>query len=152
MVKPKMEDQRTYKNIPDACIPCATSFTGDINTKAGIRVDGNVKGNIVASGNVVIGPEGLVEGQVCGRDINIAGSVTGNVKSTATVQLLSGAKLVGDLDAISVAIEEGAIFKGKCSIGPSDKNGILSTAKIVEKPVAPTQPVRPVAPTQPVKP
>ncbi len=145
-MKPKMEEvQRTYKNIPDACIPCATVFTGDINTKAGVRVDGDVKGNVVATGNVVIGPEGRVEGQVCGRDVNIAGSVKGNVTSTAMVQLLSGAKLIGDLEATSVAVEEGAMFQGKCSIGPKDKNALLSTAKLVEKPSAPTQPVKPQA-------
>ncbi len=144
MIKPKTEEtQRTYKNIPDACIPCATVFTGDINTKAGVRVDGNVKGNIVASGNVVIGPEGHVEGKVGGRDVNIAGSVIGNVASTATVQLLSGSKLVGDLEAVSIAIEEGAMYQGKCNIGPKDKNALLSTAKMVDKPAPPTQPVKP---------
>lgn len=143
-MKPKMEEvQRNYKNIPDACIPCATVFTGDINTKAGVRVDGDVKGNIAATGNVVIGPEGRVEGQVCGRDVNIAGSVKGNVTSTATVQLLSGAKLIGDLEATSIAVEEGAMFQGKCNIGPKDKNALLSSAKVVEKPSAPTQPVKP---------
>ena len=139
-----MEDnQRNYKNIPDACIPCATSFTGDINTKAGVRIDGSVKGNVVAAGNVVIGSEGQVEGQVSGRDINIAGSVTGNVASTATVQLLSGATLLGDLEALSVAIEEGATFRGKCAIGPKDKSSVVSSARIVDKPTLPTQPVKP---------
>ncbi len=131
------EVQRNYKNIPDACIPCATSFTGDINTKAGVRIDGSVKGNVIAAGNVVIGPEGQVEGQVGGRDINIAGSVTGNVSSTATVQLLASAKLLGDLSAVSIAIEEGATFKGMCSVGPNDKNAISSSARLVEAPAAP---------------
>jgi cytoskeletal protein CcmA (bactofilin family) len=139
-----MEDTpRNYKNIPDACIPCATSFTGDINTKAGVRIDGSVKGNVMAAGNVVVGPEGQVEGQISGRDINIAGSVTGNVASSATVQLLSGAKLIGDLEAVSIAVEEGATFKGKCAIGPNEKNTVVSSAKLVEKPVLPAQPVNP---------
>jgi cytoskeletal protein CcmA (bactofilin family) len=137
------ETQRNYKNIPDACIPCATSFTGDISTKAGVRIDGTVKGNVMASGNVVIGPEGQVEGQINGKDIHIAGSVRGNVNSSATVQLLSGAKLMGDLEASSIAIEEGASFSGKCIVGPSDKNSVMSSAKLVEKPVLPAQPIKP---------
>lgn len=144
MAKPKLDEvQRNYKNIPDACIPCATSFTGDISTKAGVRIDGSVKGNVIATGNVVIGPEGQVEGQINGRDINIAGNVTGNVASTATVQLLASAKLLGDLAAVSVAIEEGATFKGMCSISPSDKNSVASSARLVEKPTLPTQPAKP---------
>lgn len=141
MAKPKLDEvQRNYKNIPDACIPCATSFTGDINTKAGVRIDGSVKGNVIATGNVVIGPEGLVEGQVSGKDINIAGNVTGNVTSTATVQLLSSAKLLGDLSAVSVAIEEGATFKGMCSISPNDKNATPSSARLIEAPAMPAAP------------
>jgi cytoskeletal protein CcmA (bactofilin family) len=142
VAKPRIEDTRNYKNIPDACIPSATSFTGDINTKAGVRIDGSIKGNVIAVGNVVIGPEGMVEGQVGGRDINIAGGVTGNVTSTATVQLLSGAKLLGDLEAVSLAIEEGATFKGKCTIGPADKGPLVSSARLVEKPGEPEKPAK----------
>ena len=141
MARPKPDDARNYKNIPDACIPCATSFTGDINTKAGVRIDGNVKGNVTAAGNVVIGPDGLVEGQVAGRDVSIAGSVTGNVAATGTVQLNAGAKLLGDLEAVSVAIEEGATFRGKCMIGPGEKTPVLSSARLVDKPTtAPSKP------------
>jgi cytoskeletal protein CcmA (bactofilin family) len=134
VARPKPDDARNYKNIPDACIPYATSFTGDINTKAGVRIDGNVKGNVTAAGNVVIGPDGLVEGQVAGRDVSIAGSVTGNVVATGTVQLNAGAKLLGDLEAVSVAIEEGATFRGKCMIGPGEKAPVLSSARLVDKP------------------
>mgnify|MGYP001022569095 CR=1 FL=1 len=136
MAKPKAEEGRSYKNIPDACIPCATSFTGDISTKAGVRIDGSIKGDVTAAGNVVIGPEGQVEGQISGRDINIAGGVTGAVTSSATVQLLSGARLLGDVEAVSLAIEE-----GKCSIGPADK-GPMSSARLVDKPAA-TEPAKP---------
>lgn len=141
MAKPKPDDSmRNYKNIPDACIPCATSFTGDINTKAGVRIDGNVKGNVTAAGNVMIGPEGLVEGQVAGRDVNIAGAVTGNVVAQGVVQLNAGAKLLGDLEALSIAIEEGATFKGKCTISPGEKTPVLSSARLVDKPAAPMPP------------
>jgi len=142
VARPKPDDSmRNYKNIPDACIPCATSFTGDISTKAGVRIDGSVKGNVAAAGNVVVGPEGLVEGQVVGRDVSIAGVVTGNVAATGVVQLNAGAKLLGDLEAVSVAIEEGATFKGKCAIGPGEKASVVSSARMVEKPTtAPTPP------------
>jgi cytoskeletal protein CcmA (bactofilin family) len=143
MARPKPDDtQRNFKNIPDACIPCATSFTGDINTKAGVRIDGSVKGNVTAAGNVVIGPEGMVEGQVAGRDVSIAGAVTGNVAAAGVVQLNAGAKLLGDLEAVSVGIEEGATFKGKCSISPGEKTPVSSSAKLVDKPAAPVQPTK----------
>lgn len=114
---PKVEEsQRVYKNVPDASVPFESCFTGDIETKAGVRIDGSVKGNVTAAGNVTIGSDGSVEGTVTGKDINIAGSITGNVNSYGTVQMLCGAKLAGDMQASSIAIEQGAYYKGKCTI------------------------------------
>ncbi|MDD5018418.1 MAG: polymer-forming cytoskeletal protein [Eubacteriales bacterium] len=116
------EPQRAYKNLPDASVPFDSVFTGDIETKAGVRIDGNIKGNIAAAGNVIIGSDGSVEGTVTGKDINIAGNVNGNVNSFGTVQMLAGSKLVGDLQAVSVAIEQGAYLKGMCTITDKRKD------------------------------
>lgn len=114
---PKMEEpQKAFKNVPDASIPFDTTFTGDIETKAGVRIDGSVKGNVTAAGNITIGSDGSVEGVVTGKDVNIAGTIIGNLNSFGTVQMLAGAKLTGDLQAASIAIEQGAYFKGKCTI------------------------------------
>ncbi len=110
-------DDRTHNNTPDAHIPMGASFVGDIETKAGIRVDGSVKGHINAAGNVDVGPDGKVQGSVKGSRIHIAGSIRGNVTSSAVVQLVSGARLSGDLSALSLSVEEGASYKGQCVIG-----------------------------------
>jgi len=114
---PKIEEpQKVFKNLPDACIPYDTTFVGDIETKAGVRIDGKITGNITAAGNVTVGSDGNVEGIVTGKDVNIAGTITGNLNSFGTVQMLSGAKLLGDMQAASMAIEQGAYYKGKCTI------------------------------------
>jgi cytoskeletal protein CcmA (bactofilin family) len=110
-------DDHAHKSEPDAHIPIGASFVGDIETKAGIRIDGSVKGNVTAVGNVDIGPDGKVQGALKGSRIHIAGSIRGNVSSSAVVQLLGGAKLIGDLSALSISIEEGASYKGQCTIG-----------------------------------
>lgn len=110
------EEPKSFKNLPDASIPFDTTFTGDIETKAGVRIDGAVKGNVTAAGNITIGSDGSVEGTVTGKDVNIAGSIIGNLDSFGTVQMLAGSKLVGDMQAASIAIEQGAYYKGKCTI------------------------------------
>lgn len=137
----KAETARVYKNLPDACIPFDSTFTGDVKTKAGIRIDGSVKGNIMAEGNVTIGTDGSVEGAITGKDINIAGSIIGNLNSYGIVQMLSNSKLVGDLQASSIAIEDGAYFKGKCTItnNRKDENCVgkleaTAQPKLIEQP------------------
>ena len=112
----RLEDH-AHESVPDAHIPMGASFVGDIETKAGIRIDGSVKGNVTAVGNVDIGPDGKVQGALKGSRINIAGIIRGNVSSSAVVQLFGGAKLTGDLCALSISIEEGASYKGQCTIG-----------------------------------
>ena len=67
----------------------------------------------------MIGTEGCVEGSVSGSEVCITGKVSGNLNATGPVDLLSGAKLVGDLHAVRVSIEKGAYYKGKSII--SDK-------------------------------
>jgi len=144
---PKVEEpQRAPKNLPDASVPFDTTFTGDIETKAGVRIDGAVKGNITAAGNVTIGSDGSIEGTVTGKDVNIAGQVTGNLNSFGTVQMLAGAKLVGDLQAASIAIEQGAYFKGKCTITENRVDNASDYLSKVENKTTPA-----AAPAKPVK-
>ena len=124
--KTELSQQRVIKNLPDACIPYNTSFTGDIGTMGGIRVDGSVKGKISAGGNITVGADGSIEGTVSANDVNIAGEIIGNVTATGTIQMLSGAKLIGDLAASSFAIEQGAYFKGQCLISDAKEPALLN--------------------------
>lgn len=138
------EPQRNHRNLPDANIPFDTSFTGDIETKAGVKIDGNVKGNLTAAGNIVIGSDGSVEGIITGKDINIAGSVIGNVNSFGIVQMLAGSKLIGDMQAASVVIEQGAYFKGKCVITDKRKENASDCLSGLENKTATKTVARPV--------
>ena len=121
------------QGIAETLIPCGTIFNGDVETKGNIRIDGHVKGSVFAVGNVMIGAEGNVEGCVSGREVCISGKVSGYLNAAGPVDLLLGAKLVGDLHAVSVSIEKGAYYKGKSII--SDKqsetpsSGAIKTAQ-----------------------
>ncbi len=122
----KNEGSRGTKNIPDASIPPSTVFTGDIDTAGGVRVDGTVKGKVCAAGDVTIGLEGTVEGGIKASNVNIAGKIIGNVTSSGAVQMLKGSNLTGDLTASSFAIEEGAYYKGHCTITGSKEPPMLN--------------------------
>lgn len=126
MGKKQELQQRLAKNLPDASIPYNTSFTGDIETAGGVRVDGSVKGKVSAGGNVTVGTDGSIEGAVSANDVNIAGEILGDLSASGTVQMLSGAKLIGDLTAASFAIEQGAYFKGHCIICDTKEPSLLS--------------------------
>lgn len=129
MAKLIKKDSQRAKNIPDASIPPGTVFTGDISTAGGIRIDGAVKGKVSAGGDITVGIDGVIEGNAKACHVNIAGKIIGNVTAAGAVQMLSGSKLAGDLAAASFAIEQGAYYKGQCTITDGTEQPMLTASK-----------------------
>ena len=98
-------------------IGSGTIVTGDIESKGDIRVDGILKGTVNTSGKVVLGKEGIIEGDVSCNNADIAGIVNAKITVTQLLLLKSTAKLNGDIVTNKLSIEPGASFTGSCSMG-----------------------------------
>ncbi len=133
-VKKVLNDSRT--TIPETLIPIETTFTGDIETSSSVRIDGRVKGNVKAKGNVTLGPKALIEGDVFGMSFDIAGTITGNIVAGGSVGILENSRVLGDIAATALHIEEGASYNGKCIIGA------IESAKTKPAPVNDTPPAK----------
>lgn len=105
-----------------------STFTGDINVQNSLRVDGKVKGNVSCTDTVVVGKEGEVEGQVKAKNVLLAGKLSGQIVSTGKVYLEAKACILGDIKAVRLVIDDGAVFDGKCIM-----NGKNETSKEIEK-------------------
>jgi len=97
-----------------------STITGKVEVTSSIRVDGNVKGEIISHETVVIGPTGRVEGDVTSKASVIAGQVVGNVNAQEKVELQAKSLLQGDLKTKGLVIEQGAIFQGACWMKEAD--------------------------------
>lgn len=97
-----------------------TLFKGTITSKSSIRIDGQFEGELVTSGNAVIGQTGSVTAQIKASSCTIAGMVRGNVDVTDRLDLLPTAKLYGDIKVGVLIIGEGAVFKGACEMHGSE--------------------------------
>ena len=90
---------------------------GSINSPGDIRVDGIVKGALVAGGRLVLGQGGKIEGDVqCGSAV-ISGELRANISSKELLILKETAQLYGDIKTEKISIEPGAMFSGKCEMG-----------------------------------
>ena len=98
-------------------IGAGTIITGDIQSKGDIRVDGTLKGSINTSGKVVVGKEGVVEGDVICNSADISGVTKAKITTSQLLSLKSTAKLHGDIITNKLSIEPGAAFTGSCSMG-----------------------------------
>jgi cytoskeletal protein CcmA (bactofilin family) len=77
-----------------------------------LQVDGEVEGD-VAGAEVIIGEQGKVTGTVAAERVIVRGKISGVIRGM-TVALQSSARVEGDIHHISLAIEQGAEFDGRC--------------------------------------
>ena len=86
---------------------------GKLTFDGTLRIDGHYKGEIVSSGNLIVGEEGLVEADIQISYIVIQGEIHGNIIADQRVDIRSPAKVFGNIEAPTVIIDEGAIFEGQ---------------------------------------
>lgn len=81
-----------------------------IVTRGGVRVDGEIVGDLYGS-DVVIGPSGRVQGTVVGERVSIDGWVVGTVRGLR-IELLPKALVEGEIYHQTIRMEEGAFIEG----------------------------------------
>ena len=85
---------------------------GDLKTDGDVQVDGIVDGD-VESNLLSIGGSATVNGCVVGEIIRVAGTVNGEITGRV-VELTRTARINGDINHHSLAIEAGAFIQGLC--------------------------------------
>ena len=107
-------------------ISAGTTLKGDISSNGDIRIDGTLQGNINSTAKVVIGANGVVEGDISGAQADIMGKVNGTIKVKDLLQLKGGCVVNGNLYASKLQIEPSANFNGQCHMNtavPVPSNG-----------------------------
>ena len=98
-------------------IGMGTTITGDVQSKGDIRVDGTLKGSVNTSGKVVLGKDGVIEGDVTCNSADISGVLKAKITASQLLSLKATAKVNGDIITNKLSIEPGATFTGSCSMG-----------------------------------
>lgn len=100
----------------DTLVGKGTNLEGTINAEGTIRLDGKVHGGLNITGNLIVGEEGAVKGNIKADNAFVAGIIEGNVIATSQLHITHTARLVGDITVKNVIIDEGAVFIGNCKI------------------------------------
>ena len=95
-------------------IGAGTTLKGDITSNGDIRIDGTLKGNIIGSSKVIIGSNGVVEGDISGQQADIMGKVSGSIKVKDLLQLKNGSVVEGNISSAKLQVEPSAVFNGQC--------------------------------------
>ena len=111
---PTPGNQRTY-------LGRSVVAQGQISSAEDLLIDGQFEGNVSLNDHcLTVGAEGHVKAEIRARQVVILGSVTGNVSAREKVEIRRTGRVIGDIVAAMVAIEEGAYFKGSIDIARDD--------------------------------
>jgi cytoskeletal protein CcmA (bactofilin family) len=103
----------------NSILGAGTTITGNIETSGDLRIDGTLKGDIISSAKLLIGPNGVVEGNINCRLADIMGQIIGNIHVKDLLQLKGKGLVTGDIHTTKLFIEETASFNGQCKMGAS---------------------------------
>lgn len=93
-----------------------TLITGDVNSQTNIRVDGKIVGTLKVKGKLVLGTNGVIEGEVNCDVAEIEGIIAGNIAVGGLLSLKSTSTINGDIIAQKISMEPGAVYNGKISM------------------------------------
>lgn len=91
-------------------------FDGNLTAPETVRVDGTVNGNCNCKGLLIVGVEGKINGDIMSQNVIISGKVDGDIVAHGKLELLSTGKLIGNITAKSLVIDEDACFEGRCTM------------------------------------
>ncbi len=103
---------------PDPTLAEGSEFSGLVALSRPARIDGTVRGDVVADDLLWIGESGRVEGRVEAEEVVVAGQLEGEVRARRRIELLPTARVSASLDAPKLSLAEGSVLEGRCHSGP----------------------------------
>ncbi|QOG03119.1 polymer-forming cytoskeletal protein [Flavobacterium sp. MDT1-60] len=110
-----------------------TSIIGDIVSKADFRLDGELIGNFTSQGKLVIGPSGIVKGEIICHNADIEGEFQGKLKVLEILNIKATAHIQGEVAVGKLSIEPGAEFTATCTMLTNSKEVSLKDGKGTEQ-------------------
>ena len=107
-----------------ACISQGIRIKGEITGKEDLFVDGTVEGKLdFGNASVTVGPNGKVKADISAREVIVRGEVDGKIEGTERVQLWNSGRVIGEVRTERLAIEDGALLRGKVEAGKAQPRG-----------------------------
>jgi cytoskeletal protein CcmA (bactofilin family) len=112
------------QNRIDSLIGAGTRIDGNISFTGGLRVDGEVHGNVTAAAaeasTLVVSEHARIDGEIRVSHLVANGTINGPVHASDTLELQASAKLHGDVHYNTLEMHLGAIVEGRLVHGSSE--------------------------------
>jgi cytoskeletal protein CcmA (bactofilin family) len=122
---PKRESKKKDKSEV-VVLGKTTSFTGILKFETSLRIQGSFRGTIDAKGDLIVDKDAVVDADhISVNSLTVYGSISGNAHAVDKVDMMSGAKVHGDVSAAKLRIADGVLFEGRCKMTNIDKDVVI---------------------------
>ena len=102
---------------------------GNVVSAGSLRIDGQVKGQINADGDVTLSPQSQVEADIRATNVSIAGRFVGNIVVKDKAHLARGGRIDGNITSKTLVVEEGGVFHGQSIMDAGAGSGSRSSGQ-----------------------
>ena len=90
---------------------------GTLSGSEPVVIEGQVRGHVKLSGDLLIGTKARLEASVHARNVTVEGKLTGDISADERVELVASASVDGNIKAPKIVVAEGARFRGSVDMG-----------------------------------
>ena len=106
---------------------------GNVVSAGSLRIDGQVKGQINADGDVVLSPQSQVEADIRSQNVSVAGRFKGNIVVKGKAHLARGGRVDGNITSKTLVVEEGGVFHGQSIMDATAASGSRFAGGVVRR-------------------
>ncbi len=100
-----------------------TLVEGTVRCDSDLRVDGTIKGKLICKSKVIIGPTGVVEGEIECQNAVIEGRFKGILTVSELLNVRETAEVDGEIATNKLLVQSGARFNVSCKMEVGKTNG-----------------------------
>jgi cytoskeletal protein CcmA (bactofilin family) len=130
------KEEQLISGAAETVVGTSVKLKGNLKSDGDITVDGSVNGEIKTKGTVTIGPNANIIASVHAKNVNVAGTVQGNVVATDRLNISESGRVYGDVSANILSISAGALFSGKSTMADNIKEPeielVVETEEVLE--------------------
>ena len=116
MLKFRHQQQQEEPPVANTVIGVNSTFRGTLMVSGALRIDGEFEGDILNCERIEVGEHGILRADVEVKEAVILGRVYGNIRALGSIEMKAGARIEGDVAALTVAMEQGVHFTGRCTM------------------------------------
>lgn len=117
---PELMPRAPMPQSPDAnrtILGPSITLRGELAGDEDLAIEGQFDGSLHLRDHcLTVGPQGQVKAEIEASRVIVQGAVTGNITARERIEIRKTGRVLGDLVAPGIAIEDGAYFKGSIEI------------------------------------